>query len=47
MASQRFVIALHSFPGKSSDELPLVEGRKYLLIKMDEEFGDGWWEVSI
>ncbi|WBW73753.1 Boi family protein [Schizosaccharomyces osmophilus] len=46
MASERFVVALHSFPGKSSDELPLIEGNKYLLIKMDEEFGDGWWEAE-
>ncbi|EEB06406.1 boi family protein [Schizosaccharomyces japonicus yFS275] len=44
MRQQRFVVALHSFPGKSSDELPLVAGKKYFLIKMDEEFSDGWWE---
>ena len=41
------VVALHTFPGENDDEIAFVRGEIIQVVEKDEEFGDGWWTVSL
>jgi hypothetical protein len=41
-----YVYALHDFAPENEDEVPFRAGERIEIVSRDDEFGDGWWEVS-
>lgn len=46
MATIDVVYALHDFGAENEDELSFKSGDKIEVVEKDDEFGDGWWQVS-
>lgn len=42
-----YVYALHDFQPENEDEVSFHPGERIEVIEKDEEFGDGWWKVSV
>jgi hypothetical protein len=41
-----YVYALHDFQPENEDEVPFQTGERIEVVEKDDEFGDGWWQVS-
>jgi hypothetical protein len=42
-----YVYALHDFLPEHEDEVSFHAGERIEVIKKDDLYGDGWWQVSI
>lgn len=41
-----YVYALHEFTPENPDEISLKVGERIEVVEKDDEYGDGWWQVS-
>lgn len=41
-----YIYALHDFQPENEDEVPFQAGERIEVVEKDDEFGDGWWQVS-
>lgn len=41
-----FVYALHDFVPENEDELTFKAGERIEVIEKDDQYQDGWWQVS-
>ena len=41
-----YVYALHDFTPENDDEIPFLAGERIEVIEKDDQYGDGWWQVS-
>jgi hypothetical protein len=41
-----YVYALHDFLPENEDEVPFRAGERIEVIERDDQFGDGWYQVS-
>jgi hypothetical protein len=41
-----YVYALHDFLPENPDEVPFKAGDRIEVIEKDEQYHDGWWQVS-
>lgn len=41
-----YVYALHDFLPENEDEISFRAGEPIEVIEKDDQFGDGWWQVS-
>ena len=41
-----YLLVMHDFIARSPDELDLKKGSKVELLERDDEYGDGWYQVS-
>jgi hypothetical protein len=41
-----YVYALHDFLPEHEDEVTFHAGERIEVIEKDDEYGDGWWQVS-
>jgi hypothetical protein len=40
------VWALHTFEAENDDELTFEAGEKIVVLERDDQYGDGWFQVS-
>lgn len=40
------VWALHTFEAENEDELTFEAGEKIVVLERDDQYGDGWFQVS-
>lgn len=45
-AQEDVVYGAHPFEAENEDELSFGRGERIVVLQRDEEFGDGWYEVS-
>jgi len=41
-----YVYALHDFHPEHEDEISFHAGQPIEVIEKDDQYGDGWWQVS-
>lgn len=41
-----YVYALHDFQPEHEDEVPFRAGERIEVVEKDDQYGDGWWQVS-
>lgn len=41
-----YVYALHDFYPENEDEVSFRTGERIEVIEKDDQYGDGWWQVS-
>jgi hypothetical protein len=41
-----YVYALHDFQPENEDEVPFAAGERIEVVERDDQYGDGWWQVS-
>ena len=41
-----YVYALHDFLPENEDEISFRAGEPIEIIEKDDQYGDGWWQVS-
>jgi hypothetical protein len=41
-----YVYALHDFLPEHEDEVSFHAGERIEVVEKDDEYGDGWWQVS-
>lgn len=41
-----FVYGLHAFIAENEDEISFGPGERVLVLEKDDQYGDGWWQVS-
>lgn len=41
-----YVYAVHEFSPENPDEVPLKVGERIEVVEKDDQYGDGWWQVS-
>jgi hypothetical protein len=42
-----YVYALHDFYPENEDEVSFRAGERIEVIEKDDQYGDGWWQVSL
>jgi hypothetical protein len=42
-----YVYALHDFLPEHEDEVSFLAGERIEVIEKDDQYGDGWWQVSV
>jgi hypothetical protein len=47
MAQPDYVYALHDFLPENEDEVSFKAGEMIEVVEKDDQFGDGWWQVSL
>lgn len=40
------VYGLHAFAAENQDEISFGPGEKVVVLEKDDQYGDGWWQVS-
>jgi hypothetical protein len=40
------VYALHAFEAENEDELAFEAGERIVVLERDDQYGDGWYQVS-
>ena len=41
-----YVWALHAFEAENDDELAFEAGERIVVLERDDQYGDGWYQVS-
>lgn len=47
MAGDDIVYALHQFDAENEDELSFSAGEAIIVLERDDQYGDGWFQVSL
>lgn len=42
-----YVYALHDFLPENDDEVTFRQGERIEVVERDDEYSDGWWQVSL
>ena len=42
-----YIYALHDFTPEHEDELFFRAGDRIEVVERDDQYGDGWWQVSV
>ena len=42
-----YVYALHDFQAEHEDEVSFRAGERIEVLEKDDQYGDGWWQVSL
>ena len=40
------VYGLHVFAAENGDEISFGPGEEVIVLEKDDQYGDGWWQVS-
>lgn len=40
------VYGLHAFLAENEDEISFAPGEEVVVLEKDDQYGDGWWQVS-
>jgi len=46
-AGKGFVYGLHAFSAENQDEISFGPGEQVVVLEKDDQYGDGWWQVSL